>query len=123
VAEAGKLVYSLSIDLIGSTQAGLKLTSTKLDSFNKSLVEQIEPHLKGLGLEDILIKFTGDGWLLMTEKEEKLPGLCCLAIIMSSNFQSEMSKETGIQANQIPQLRLAICTGRDISVRLPYGRL
>ena len=116
------LVFCLSIDLIGSTTAGLELITQKLDKFNISLVNQIKPHLEKLDLTDAVIKFTGDGWLVMTEEPKKAPGLCCLATIMANRFQEEMSEKTGIAINKIPSIRLAICLGRDISVQLPDGR-
>jgi len=93
-----------------------------LDRFNILLVEQIQPHLEKLGLGAILIKFTGDGWLLMTDEAEKVPALCCLATIIANRFQDEMSQKTGIARDRIPSLRLAICSGRDICVELPDGR-
>ena len=72
-------VYCLSIDLIGSTNSGLKFATSVLDNFNKSLVQQIKPHLEKLGLIHVLLKFTGDGWLLMTENCDDVPALCCLS--------------------------------------------
>ncbi|MGA2670080.1 MAG: hypothetical protein ABSF21_01485 [Dehalococcoidia bacterium] len=115
------LVYCFAMDLIGSTKAGLELTTSSMDRFNTSLVEQIKPHLEKLGLIDALLKFTGDGWLLMTEKANKVPALCCLATIMADRFQDEMSQKTGIAKDNIPSLRLAICSGRDMYVELPDG--
>ena len=112
-------VYCLSIDLIGSTKAGIELTTSQLDRFNRSLVEQINPHIEKLELNDVLVKFTGDGWLLMTNDIENVPVLCCLAKIMANNFQREMSQKTGLKEDRIPSLRLAICSGRDVSVELP----
>ncbi|MCK5642653.1 MAG: hypothetical protein KAJ19_17730, partial [Gammaproteobacteria bacterium] len=117
-----KLVFCLSIDLIGSTNAGLKLTTQKLDRFNISLINQIQPHLKKLGLTDALLKFTGDGWLVMTDEPKKAPALCCLATIMAEKFQEEMSLKTGLAIENIPSLRIAICLGRDISVEMPDGQ-
>ncbi|RZB31003.1 MAG: hypothetical protein AEth_00957 [Candidatus Argoarchaeum ethanivorans] len=114
-------VLCLSIDLIGSTAAGLKLTTPQLNRFNISLANQIRPHLENLELKDALVKFTGDGWLVMTEKAKEFKALCCLATIMANKFQEEMNKRTGIAINKIPQLRLAICSGLDVSVELPNG--
>jgi len=68
-----KLVYCLCMDLIDSTKAGLEFITAKLDHFNISLVEQIRPHLIKLGLDDAMLKFTGDGWLLMTHEADKVP--------------------------------------------------
>ncbi len=124
-----RLVYCLCIDLIASTEAGLRLPTRQFDAFNKSLVEQITPHLERLELGQALLKFTGDGWLLMTNEADASTGetnrvcaLCCLATIMSKRFQQEMSEETGIPGERIPPLRISICAGRDIRVTLPNGR-
>ena len=114
-----KLVFCLSIDMIGSTKAGIGLSTQKLDKFNIALADQIKPHIEKLDLSDSLIKFTGDGWLVMTEITEKVPALCCLATIMSNRFQEEMSQTTGITMENIPSLRLSICFGRDILIELP----
>jgi tetratricopeptide (TPR) repeat protein len=116
-----RLVYCLCMDLIGSTQAGLQLTTQRLDRFNAALIEQIQPHVDYLGLGDALIKFTGDGWLVMTEAPDSVPGLCCLAVIMANRFQEEMSQKTGIAVDHIPALRLTVCCGRDIRVELAGG--
>ena len=116
---SARFVYCLSVDMIGSTETGMKLSTRKLDSFNISLVEQIKPHLEHLDLVDALVKFTGDGWLLMTDDVDRVPALCCLSTIMANRFQDEMSCETGIIVDDIPPLRIAICAGRDLRVRLP----
>ncbi len=116
-------VYCLCVDLIGSTKAGLEMTTTQLDRFNRSLVEQIEPHLESLGLADAPLKFEGDGWLLMTDEDEKVPALCCLGTIMAKRFAIEMSEKTGIATDHVPPLRVAICSGRDLRVELPDGRV
>lgn len=117
------LVFCLSIDLIGSTKAGLELSTTALDRFNKNLVDQITPHLEMLDLMDALIKFTGDGWLLISDRLQHVPALCCLATIMGKMFQTEMSVATNIPESDVPALRIAICSGRDLRVELPDGRV
>jgi len=114
-------VYCLSIDLIDSTKAGLDRTTHQNDRFNEALVEQINPHLEQLDLESALLKFTGDGWLVMSTVKQ-LPALCCLALIQARRFQVEMSNLTGIEARKIPRLKIAVCAGRDVSVKLPDGR-
>ncbi|MCK5108507.1 MAG: hypothetical protein KAR25_02340, partial [Methanosarcinales archaeon] len=116
---SARLVYCLSIDLIGSTEAGMNLITRNLKKFNRSLVDQIKPHLENLELTDVLVKFTGDGWFLMTDDVDGLSALCCLSIIMANRFQDEMSRETDIVIDKIPPLRIAICTGRDVRVTLP----
>jgi tetratricopeptide (TPR) repeat protein len=118
-----QLVYCLSMDLIESTRTGLEFSTATLDHFNMSLVQQIMPHLQHLGLSDALLKFTGDGWLLMTHKAEKVPALCCMATIMAKRFQQEMSQITGIDVKRVPALRLSICSGRDVSIELPEGHI
>ena len=116
-----KFVACLCIDLIGSTLFGLNLSATNWIKFNRELVKQIKPHLDKLELNDALIKFTGDGWLVMTEDPSKIAVLCCFATIMAKRFQEEMSASTGMGKDQMPALRLACCLGLDISVVLPNG--
>jgi len=114
-------VYCLCIDMIDSTQIGLGYPNIMFDCFNISVVKQIEPHLKRYELTDALIKFTGDGWLVMTNKTDKVQSLCCLAITMACKFKEDINKLTEINKKLIPSLRLAICSGRDISVELLDG--
>jgi pentatricopeptide repeat protein len=108
--------------MIGSTERGLSFSNEELRQFNLALVEQIIPHLKMLKLEEELLKFTGDGWLLITNKTQKVEALCCLAVIMAKKFQEEMSERTSLAKEEIPALRLSICSGGDILVTLPDGR-
>ncbi len=115
------IVYCLTVDMVGSTLAGLNLTSEQLDKFNNALMEQIRPHLERLKLDKELLKFTGDGWLLMTTNTDKLKHLCCLAIILSKRFTEEMSQLSGLPPKRIPSLRIAICSGNDMQVDLPNG--
>lgn len=119
--EQYNFVYSFLMDIKGSTKAGEKLTAQQHVQFYEGLMKQIGPHLEKLYLKDILIKFKGDGWLLMTNDSRKIPSLCCLAIIMANRFQTEISKESKIPIDRIPPLRLAICSGYDIKVTLPTG--
>ena len=116
-----KLVYCLCMDLVSSTASGLTMSTARLDSFNKALVEQVDPHLDELGLTEELLKFTGDGWLVMTPHPHKVPALCCLATIMSNRFQEEIATSTGRAIDRIPAVRIAICSGRDIPVKLRNG--
>jgi tetratricopeptide (TPR) repeat protein len=116
-----RLVYCLSIDLIESTVPGLRMTQVELDRFNRALVSQIEPHLEALQFDDLLVKFTGDGWLLMTPEVRDAERLCALGAIMRDTFADEMRRRTGLPRTRIPDLRMAICAGRDIRVQLWEG--
>jgi tetratricopeptide (TPR) repeat protein len=116
-----RLVYCLSIDLIGSTIPGLRMTQGELDRFNRALVAQIEPHLEALAFDDLLVKFTGDGWLLMSPELRDAERLCALATIMRANFTADMQARTRMPESRIPALRMAICAGRDIRVQLWHG--
>jgi tetratricopeptide (TPR) repeat protein len=111
-----RAVYCFYMDMIGSTQVLLGVSNARLDRFNEALVNQIKPHLQGLGLEESVVKFTGDGWLVMTDQAEKIPSLSCLALIMATRFQDEMCAMIGGNKDDIPPLRLAICEGRDIEI-------
>lgn len=118
-----RLTLCLAIDLKQSTTAGLKLSTRRLDRFNLALVNQLNPNLKTVGLDRVRIKFTGDGWLLMSNDPDYAAPLCCLAVIMSTNFQAEMSREAQIPVNQVPALRVAVCWARDLEVELPDGQI
>ncbi len=116
-----RLVYCLGIDMIESTMPGLRMTQVELDRFNRALVAQIEPHLEALKFDDLLIKFTGDGWMLMSPEVRDAERLCALATLMRDTFAAEMQRHTGLPSTRIPNLRMAICTGRDIRVQLWHG--
>jgi class 3 adenylate cyclase/TPR repeat protein len=116
-----RLVYCLGIDLIESTMPGLRMTQVELDRFNRALVAQIEPHLEALRFDDLLIKFTGDGWLLMSPEVRDAERLCALATLMRDTFAVEMQRRTGLPSTRIPHIRMAICTGRDIRIQLWHG--
>lgn len=117
-----RMTLCLAIDLKGSTAAGLRLSTRRLDRFNLALVRQFTPHLMAVGLEGALVKFAGDGWLVVTDDTEHAAPLCCLAIIMSCRFQAEIAREAGIAPDEVPALRLAVCWGRDLPVELPGGQ-
>ncbi len=116
------MTLCLTIDLKKSTSAGLVLTTKRLDRFNLALVRQVSPHLATVGLNSVLVKFTGDGWLIISDDPEDAARLCCLAIIMARQFQREMSSEASLPLSSIPALRLAVCWGRDLPVELPNGQ-
>ncbi len=120
--ESGRTVTCLCIDMIGSTKKTIAFTTPKIDRFNRSLVQQIEPHLRKLDLDKELLKFTGDGWLLITPHSNLIPQLCCLALIQRHCFQEEMANKSNSSKDEIPPLRIALCQGRDIAVNLPDGR-
>jgi class 3 adenylate cyclase len=117
-----RMTLCLAIDLKKSTVAGLRLSTRKLDRFNLALVRQVTPHLSAVGLDGAVVKFTGDGWLVITDDPEHAAPLCCLAIIMACRFRVEMSAEADLHAESIPALRLAVCWGRDLPVELPGGQ-
>ena len=77
-----------------------------LDRFNVSLVGQINAHLHHLDLVDSFVKFTGDGWLVMTSNANEVTGLCCLALIVANSFQRDMAQTTEIDSQRIPAARL-----------------
>lgn len=119
---SARLTLCLAMDLKGSTKSGLELPTKRLDSFNLALVNQLTPHLHSVQLEHSVVKFTGDGWLVMSDDQDHVAPLCCLARIMGQRFQREMSDESGIPLERIPALRLAVCSGRDLPVILHDGQ-
>lgn len=117
-----RLTLCLAMDLKGSTRSGLRLSTRKIDRFNLALVNHISPFLQAVQLEHAVVKFTGDGWLVMSDEQEDAARLCCLAMIMARSFQRDMYNETGISLENIPTMRLAVCWGRDIPVTLHTGQ-
>ena len=117
-----RLTLCLAMDLKGSTASGLKLSTRKLDRFNLALVNQLSPYLRSVQLDHALVKFTGDGWLVMSDEQEDAPRLCCLAMIMARRFAKDMALETGFSADNVPAMRLALCWGRDLPVTLHGGQ-
>lgn len=117
-----RLTLCLAMDLKGSTRSGLELPTKRLDRFNLALINQLTPHLRTVGLDDAVVKFTGDGWLVMSDEQDHVAPLCCLARIMGQRFQEEIAESSGIGMENIPALRLAICSGRDLAVVLPDGQ-
>ncbi len=117
-----RLTLCLAMDLKASTKSGLALSSRKIDRFNLALVNHISPQLERVQLDHAVVKFTGDGWLVMSDDQEDAARLCCLAMIMARSFGDDIHRETGIELNSIPAMRLAVCWGRDIPVTLHTGQ-
>ncbi len=117
-----QLTLCLVMDLKRSTATGLKLSTRRLDKFNLALVNQLRPHLEAVGLTEVRMKFTGDGWLLMSNNPDDAAPLCCLAVIMATRFQADIARETGLHPDGVPALRLAVCWARDLEVELPDGQ-
>lgn len=116
-----RMALCLAVDLKKSTATGLALSTKRLDRLNLALVRQFSPHLEAVGLTGALVKFTGDGWLVVSDNTEDAAPLCCLAIIMACRFQAEVGREAGMNPEGVPALRLAVCWGRDLPVELPGG--
>ena len=116
------MTLCLAVDLKKSTVAGLRLSTKRLDRFNLALIRQLSPHLLAVGLDKAFVKFTGDGWLVITDDPEDAGALCCLAIILACRFQPEMAEDAGLDLEDVPALRLSVCFGRDLAVELPNGQ-
>ena len=117
-----RMTLCLAVDLKKSTVAGLRLSTKRLDRFNLALIQQLSPHLAAVGLGKAFVKFTGDGWLVISDEPEDAAALCCLAIILACRFQTEIAGEAGLEVDSIPALRLSVCYGRDLPVELPNGQ-
>lgn len=107
--------------MIESTKFGLTLDSRALRTFNQGFIDQIRPHLDGLRLRHAVLKFTGDGWLVMSQEPNDVIPLACLAQAMVETFQRDMHERTGL--DEVPGLRVSICVGHDERVTLPNGSI
>ena len=111
------MVFCLALDMVDSTRAGLNLATSELDRFNVELVEQIKPHLRMLMLGETsvpVLKFEGDGWLVMSNDAGHVAALCCLGLIMCYGFQTEMGRRTGLRPEYVPAMRAALCAGQHV---------
>ena len=115
-------VYCLCIDMKDSTTLTLAFPTLKRDAFNRALVKQIQPHLGKLDLSGEVVKFTGDGWLIMTTS--KPLNLCILALIQQKCFRDQLVEHApGIRHNEVPSLRIAISCGLDAALPLLGDRI
>jgi class 3 adenylate cyclase len=114
-------VYCLALDMIGGTEFGLRLSQEKYREWTLALPEQLRRHWNALDLSDAMLKFEGDGWLVLTPETRLVKELCCLGLVMVRRFQNDMAHMTGIDRKDIPPLRAAITAGMDLNLLLPNG--
>ena len=114
-------VTTLCVDIIGSTLAGLKMTEVQYDQFLQGIVTQIDQYLGALRLEGAIIKFTGDGWLVMSSKPHATTSLVVLAKTLCSRFEDDIRELMTSPPATIPGLRAAICESEDMAVAVPIG--
>lgn len=121
--------YTLSLDLKNSVKCAQCWSSAQRDAFNQALVAQFRPYYEQFAYGDDtselaeLLKFTGDGWLLIIPEETRLKKLAALGLAIVRRFQADMSiLLTGIIADgEIPGMRAALCGGADQPIILPDG--
>jgi len=115
-------VYCLSISLVDATRPELENPSARQDRFSVLLAEELKHHIENLGLADVSLKFTGNGWLMMTAEEESVTALACLAVIITEKFQESTAQATGMAKDRVPAVRAVMCAGRGRLIELPDGR-
>jgi class 3 adenylate cyclase len=113
------LVYCLVLDMIGGTKFGLGLSQDKYRKWTVALPKQLSRHWDALNLSDAMLKFEGDGWLILTPETRLVSELCCLGLVMVRCFQGDMARMTGLDLESIPPLRAAITAGMDLNLLLP----
>lgn len=121
-----KPTYCLAIDIVGSTAASQTRSTAENDRFNRALVAHLGGYIRAASLGRTLIKFEGDGWLVMTTDVDLVPVLCCVALALRDNFKSQMAcllggGGPGGVGPDVPDLRVALCCGLDSEVLLPTG--
>lgn len=109
-------VYCLVVDIIKSTQRIMSYSTAVRDSFNIVLSKVLSPFIKNLNLEDSIIKFTGDGWVISISDPGKTINLSCLAVLLKNKFNSEIEKLTSIKFEQKWDLRFGLAYGNDIRI-------
>jgi class 3 adenylate cyclase len=123
-----KATYCLAIDLVDSTAAGQSRSTIENDRFNRALVAHLGGYIRVANLARTLIKFEGDGWLIMTKDVDLVPALCCVALALRDHFESQIARLLADASQRrraarpfIPSLRIALCCGLDSEVLLPTG--
>lgn len=122
-----KPTYCLAIDLVGSTAAGQGRSTVENDRFNRALVAHLGGYIRTANLGQTLIKFEGDGWLVMTTEVDRVPALCCVALALRDHFCAQMAGRLGqspssaSEVPRVPGLRIALCCGLDSELLLPTG--
>lgn len=119
------LVYCLSIHMsepATSARTAGEAELARQDRFNVILAEHLKPHIRNLQLSDIFIKFTGNGFLLMTDLPDRVSALSCLGLILAESFNDEVARTFGIAQNRLPALRISLFSGRDRRINMPDGR-
>lgn len=119
-----KATYTLCIDLTDSTRIAKNWTDEQQAAFNLSLVKQMRPYYEHFSCGDELLKFTGDGWLLIVPDETRLRELVVLGLAIVKRFRGDMKRllaPTSARSVIVPAVRAAICGGPDRPVILPDG--
>ena len=114
---ATKSVYSLVVDICHSTQRGMAFTTAERDSFNMALSQVLDPFIEKLDLSDSVIKFTGDGWIISISGGGKIINLVGLALLLSTQFNSEMERLSKITFEPKLDLKIGLAYGMDIKVQ------
>lgn len=115
-------ILCLSIDMIGSTAAGVTMTASNFRCFNDTFISQIDVPLRKFQLQSsTTLKFEGDGWLLIAHERELFPKLIFFALYMRNCFTRDvLTKNPGIGYQ--PLLRLGIGhSANDRHMRLANG--
>ncbi|OFW32104.1 MAG: hypothetical protein A2074_04390 [Candidatus Aquicultor primus] len=119
------LVYCLSIQMSEPATPERETSEAALarqDRLNVILAEHLKPHIYNLHLSDIFVKFTGNGFLLMTDRSDSVPALSCLGVILANNFNDEVAQAFGIAQNRLPALRISLFSGHDRRIEMPDGK-
>lgn len=114
-------VIALVVDLVGSTEQGLKMAEPRLRRFNREVVNQLWPYLREFDLEGSRVKFTGDGWLIFNPDMSRLRSMVALAKTLASRFQADIASSMQVDKTDIPDLRLAMAAAYDDEIALPNG--
>ena len=109
-------VYCLVVDIINSTQILLEYNTEIRNLFNIALSKVLSPFITNLDLEDSLIKFTGDGWVISISDSSKIINLVCLAILLKNKFNSEIEKLADIKFYREWNLQFGLAYGNDIRI-------
>jgi tetratricopeptide (TPR) repeat protein len=90
--------------------------------FNTILAEFISSYLRPLWLDESLVKYADDTWMLVSGSRNDVSGFCCLAKLLSEKFKDELAAATGILTEKVPDIEISVSGSHGRRIDLPGGR-
>lgn len=96
--ETSRQTGCLLIDLVGSTANTINLTEQRLVEHHSRMATALDPHLAGLSLQEAIVAFTGDGWLVFVQDQNQFAALSLLGLILIDCLPSQLQMDSAVRA-------------------------